>query len=88
VDSAAYSNWQIPPDYDSLIAKIVAKAPTRADTIKKMIVALEMTTIAGIKTNIPLHLSILSNSDFIKGDYDIQFMENFLGKKNSSRKKE
>lgn len=88
VDSAAYSNWQIPPDYDSLIAKIVAKAPTRADAIKKMIVALEMTTIAGIKTNIPLHLSILSNSDFIKGDYDIQFMENFLGKKNSSRKKE
>jgi acetyl-CoA carboxylase biotin carboxylase subunit len=47
-----------------------------------------MTIIAGIKTNIPLHLSILSNSDFIKGDYDIQFMENFLGKKNSSRKKE
>ena len=88
VDSAAYSNWQIPPDYDSLIAKIVAKAPTRADAIKKMIVALEMTIIAGIKTNIPLHLSILSNSDFIKGDYDIQFMENFLGKKNSSRKKE
>jgi acetyl-CoA carboxylase biotin carboxylase subunit len=88
VDSAAYSNWQIPPDYDSLIAKIVAKAPTRADAIKKMIVALEMTIIAGIKTNIPLHLGILSNSDFIKGDYDIQFMENFLGKKNSSRKKE
>ncbi len=88
VDSAAYTNWQIPPDYDSLIAKIVAKAPTRADAIKKMIVALEMTIITGIKTNIPLHLSILSNSDFIKGDYDIQFMENFLGKKNSSRKKE
>jgi acetyl-CoA carboxylase biotin carboxylase subunit len=88
VDSAAYSNWQIPPDYDSLVAKIVAKAPTRADAIKKMIVALEMTTIAGIKTNIPLHLGILSNSDFIKGDYDIQFMEKFLDKKNSSRKKE
>jgi len=87
VDSAAYSNWQITPDYDSLVAKIVAKAPTRADAIKKMIVALEMTTIVGIKTNIPLHLGILSNSDFIKGDYDIQFMEKFLDKKNSSRKR-
>jgi len=87
VDSAAYSGWQIPPDYDSLVAKIVAKAPTRADAIKKMIVALELTTIAGIKTNIPLHLGILSNSDFINGDYDIQFMERFLGKKISSRKK-
>ena len=87
VDSAAYSSWQIPPDYDSLVAKIVAKAPTRAEAIKKMITALEMTTIAGIKTNILLHLSILSNSDFIKGDYDIQFMEKFLKKKTSQRKK-
>jgi len=87
VDSAAYSGWQIPPDYDSLVAKIVVKAPTRADAIKKMIVALELTTIAGIKTNIPLHLGILSNSDFINGDYDIQFMEKFLDKKNSSRQK-
>jgi len=87
VDSTAYSSWQIPPDYDSLVAKIVAKAPTRAEAIKKMITALEMTTIAGIKTNILLHLSILSNSDFIKGDYNIQFMEKFLKKKTSQRKK-
>ena len=87
VDSTAYSSWQIPPDYDSLVAKIVAKAPTRAEAIKKMITALEMTTITGIKTNILLHLSILSNSDFIKGDYNIQFMEKFLKKKTSQRKK-
>jgi acetyl-CoA carboxylase biotin carboxylase subunit len=80
VDSAAYCGWQIPPDYDSLIAKIVAFAPSRRETIKKMQTALEMTTIAGIKTNIPLHLGFLSNSSFIKGDYDIQFMESFLSK--------
>jgi acetyl-CoA carboxylase biotin carboxylase subunit len=86
VDSAAYTNWQIPPDYDSLIAKIVAKAPTRAEAIKKMRAALEMTTIAGIKTNIPLHLSILSNSEFVKGNYDIQFMEEFLDKKTNQGK--
>jgi acetyl-CoA carboxylase biotin carboxylase subunit len=82
IDSAAYCNWEIPPDYDSLIAKVVARAPTRPEAIKKMLTALEMTTIAGIKTNIPLHLSILSNSDFIKGNYDIQFLERFLNNKN------
>jgi acetyl-CoA carboxylase biotin carboxylase subunit len=86
VDSAAYTNWQIPPDYDSLVAKIVAKAPTRAVAIKKMRAALEMTTIAGIKTNIPLHLDILSNSDFVNGNYDIQFMEEFLDKKTIKEK--
>ncbi len=82
IDSAAYCNWEIPPDYDSLIAKVVARAPTRPEAIKKMLTALEMTTIAGIKTNIPLHLSILSNSDFIAGNYDIQFMERYLNNKN------
>jgi acetyl-CoA carboxylase biotin carboxylase subunit len=81
VDSAAYCNWVIPPDYDSLLAKVVAKAPTRLEAIRKIRTALEMTTIVGIKTNIPLHLSILSNSDFIRGNYDIQFMDKFLDRK-------
>ncbi len=82
VDSAAYCGWQIPPDYDSLVAKIVAFAPSRQETIKKMQTALEMTTIVGIRTNIPLHLSFLSNSSFIKGDYDLQLVESLLNKKN------
>jgi acetyl-CoA carboxylase biotin carboxylase subunit len=80
VDSAAYGGWQIPPDYDSLVAKIIAYAPNRQLAIKKMQTALEMTTIVGVKTNIPLHLSILSNSDFIRGDYNTQFLEKFLQK--------
>ena len=81
VDSAAYSGWNIPPDYDSLVAKIVATAPRRQEAIKKMLTALEMTTIVGVKTNIPLHIDILSNSQFKKGDYDIHFMTDFLNKK-------
>lgn len=80
VDSAAYTGWKIPSEYDSLVAKIAATAASREETIKKMYTALEMTTIVGIKTNIPLHLSLLSNSDFIKGDYDIQFLERSLQK--------
>ncbi len=81
VDSAAYGGWQIPPDYDSLVAKIIAFAPTRLTAIKKMQTALEMTTIVGIKTNIPLHLAILSNADFSRGDYDTQFLEKLLAGK-------
>jgi len=80
VDSAAYQGWQIPPDYDSLVAKIIAHAPKRSLAIKKMQAALEMTAIVGIKTNIPLHLAILSDSDFINGDYDTQFLERFLAR--------
>ncbi len=87
VDSAAYSSWQIPPDYDSLVAKIIVKAPSRKEAIKKMLIALESTLVVGIKTNIPLHLNILSNSDFIKGNYDIQFMEKFLKKKATEKEK-
>ncbi|MFC2170239.1 acetyl-CoA carboxylase biotin carboxylase subunit [Acidobacteriota bacterium] len=85
VDSGAYTGWVIPPDYDSLVAKIIAFSPTRKDTIRKMQTAMEMTTVVGIKTNIPLHLSILSNSNFIKGEYDIQFMEKFLAKKTNNQ---
>jgi acetyl-CoA carboxylase biotin carboxylase subunit len=80
IDSAAYSGWDIPPEYDSLIAKIIVKAPSRAEAIIKMKTALEMTTIVGINTNIPLHLGILSNSSFLKGQYDIQFMERYMSK--------
>jgi acetyl-CoA carboxylase biotin carboxylase subunit len=84
VDSAAYGGWQIPPDYDSLVAKIIAFAPTRPLAIRKIQTALEMTTIVGIKTNLPLHLQILSSTEFQEGNYDTQFMERFLQKKNQS----
>jgi acetyl-CoA carboxylase biotin carboxylase subunit len=83
VDSAAYQGWKIPSDYDSLVAKIAALAPSRPQVIKKMQAAIEMTTIVGIKTNLPLHLSILSDSDFLNGQYNTQFMERFLGKNNN-----
>ena len=85
VDSAAYGGWQIPPDYDSLVAKIIAFAPNRQLAIKKMQTALEMTTIVGIKTNIPLHLIILANTDFIRGAYSTQFLERLLQNNGASK---
>ncbi|MDD8020708.1 MAG: acetyl-CoA carboxylase biotin carboxylase subunit [Acidobacteriota bacterium] len=81
VDSAAYAGWEIPPYYDSLIAKIIAYAPSRTLTISKMKAALETTTIVGIKTNIPLLLNILSSTEFINGNYTTQFVEKFLSHK-------
>ena len=81
VDSAAYGGWVVPPDYDSLVAKIIAYAPNRDLAIRKMRTALEMTTIVGIKTNIPLHLDILSNTDFLAGRYNTQFMDGHMAAK-------
>jgi len=81
VDSAAYGGWVVPPDYDSLVAKIIAYAPNRDLAIRKMRVALETTTIVGIKTNIPLLLDVLSNTDFLAGRYDTQFMDEHMAAK-------
>jgi acetyl-CoA carboxylase biotin carboxylase subunit len=81
VDSAAYCGWVVPPYYDSLIAKIIAYAPSRELAINKMRAALETTTVVGVKTNIPLHLDILSNSDFLAGRYNTQFMDDHLAAK-------
>jgi acetyl-CoA carboxylase, biotin carboxylase subunit len=86
VDSAAYGGWVIPPDYDSMVAKVIAYAPTRELAIRKMQVALETTTIVGIKTNIPLHIRILSDSGFRSGTYNTQFMENFLARQEDELK--
>ncbi len=85
VDSAAYQGWKIPPDYDSMIAKIAVLAPSRPQAIRKMQTALEMTTIVGIKSNLPLHLSILSDTDFAAGRYNTQFMERYQSKNNNQK---
>jgi len=62
------------------------QAPSRPLAIKKMHAALEMTTVVGIKTNLPLHLQILADSDFIQGKYDTQFMERFQARVNGQTK--
>jgi len=80
VDSAAYRGWEIPPDYDSLVAKIIVHASNREETIQKMQTALESTSIGGIKSNISLQLKILANADFQKGEFSTQFMDKFLSK--------
>lgn len=75
IDSAVYQGYVIPPYYDSMIAKLIAYAPTRAEAIKKMRWALAEFLIEGIDTNIDYQLEILKDPEFLNGDYDVGFLE-------------
>lgn len=75
VDSAAYPGYTISPYYDSMIAKLIVWAPTRYEAIAKMKRALSEFEIDGIYTTIPFHQKLLNHPTFIKGDFDIKFLE-------------
>lgn len=77
VDSGVYSNYLMTPHYDSMIAKLIVHAHTRQGAIERMRRALEEFSIEGIKTNIPLHLKILKEHDFIEGRVAIDFLDRF-----------
>ena len=77
VDTAAYPGYVVPPYYDSMIAKLIVHARTRELAIARMKRALEMMVIEGIKTTIPLHLKIMNDEKFQKGDFSTKFMEEF-----------
>jgi len=75
VDTAAYSGWVVPSQYDSLIAKLIVQGKTRADAIAKMRRALGEFVIEGIKTTIPFHKKVLNHEDFISGEFGTSFVE-------------
>jgi acetyl-CoA carboxylase biotin carboxylase subunit len=77
VDSHVYAGYTIPPNYDSMIAKLITVAQTRDEAINKMYRALSEFVIEGIKTTIPFHLKLMQNQKFIEGDYTTKFMETF-----------
>ncbi|MDB3926816.1 acetyl-CoA carboxylase biotin carboxylase subunit, partial [Flavobacteriales bacterium] len=77
IDTHVYANYSIPPNYDSMIAKLITVAQTREEAISKMRRALEEFVIEGIKTTIPFHLQLMKNEDFINGNYTTKFMESF-----------
>ena len=80
VDTAIYEGYTIPPNYDSMIAKIITHGVNRNEAISKMKRALEETVIEGIQTNIDFLLEILGNPDFIRGNYDTSFIEKKINK--------
>ncbi|MBI5827631.1 MAG: acetyl-CoA carboxylase biotin carboxylase subunit [Deltaproteobacteria bacterium] len=77
VDTHIYCGYVVPPYYDNLLAKLVVHAETRMDAIARMTRALEEFHIGGIKTNVPLHLRIMKDHDFIAGKTDIDFLSRY-----------
>jgi acetyl-CoA carboxylase biotin carboxylase subunit len=77
VDTAAYTQYVIPPYYDSMIAKLIVYADTRDEAIMRMQRALDEFIIEGVKTTIPMHKKILSDPDFQQGNISTKFMERY-----------
>ncbi len=78
VDSALYAGCVVPPYYDSMVAKLIVHAPTRADAIGRLRRALAEFAISGIQTTIPLHQRIVEAASFQAGDYTIHWLERFV----------
>jgi acetyl-CoA carboxylase biotin carboxylase subunit len=77
LDTHVYSGYSIPPNYDSMIAKLITTAQTREEAINKMKRALDEFIIEGIKTTIPFHRQLMNNPKYIEGKYTTKFMEDF-----------
>ena len=77
IDSAIYAGYTIPANYDSMIAKIIAFGTSRNEAIAKMKRALEELVIEGVETNRDFLFEIITNPNFIRGDFDTQFLKNF-----------
>ncbi len=77
VDTHVYAGYQIPPFYDSMIAKLIVTSQSREESLAKMKRALDEFYIEGIKTTVPFHRQLMDDPEFIKGNYTTKFMETF-----------
>ncbi len=77
IDSHIYSGYTIPPNYDSMVAKLITVARTREEAIVKMHRALSEFVVEGIKTTIPFHLKLMQDENFKKGNYTTKYLEDF-----------
>lgn len=75
IDSHVYDGYTIPPNYDSMIAKLIVTAPTRPEAIKKMKRALQEFIIEGVKTTIPFHLKLMDDAGFNSGNFTTKYLE-------------
>ena len=78
VDSHVYDGYRVPPNYDSMIGKLIAHGADRDQAIARMRVALDELVLEGIKTNVPLHKWLLRDSGFLKGGFNIHYLEKRL----------
>ena len=77
LDTHVYAGYTIPPNYDSMIAKLITTAQTRQEAINKMKRALDEFVIEGIKTTIPFHRQLMDEPAYVEGNYTTKFMESF-----------
>ena len=80
VDSALYQGYEVPPYYDSLISKLVVHGKSRNECLMRLRRALGEYVIGGIETTIPLHQRLVGAAEFIDGDYDVHWLERFVGR--------
>jgi acetyl-CoA carboxylase biotin carboxylase subunit len=78
LDTHVYAGYSIPPNYDSMIAKLITTAQSREEAINKMKRALDEFVIEGIKTTIPFHRQLMEHPDYLAGNYTTKFMEDFV----------
>ena len=80
VDSTLYSGYTVPPYYDSLVSKLIVHGANRNECLLRLRRCLEEYVIEGIETTVPLHQKLISEPRFLDGDYDIHWLESWMGK--------
>ena len=86
VDSHVYNNYFVPPNYDSMIGKIIVHGDTREQALARMRTALLETVVEGIKTNIPLHQDLMVDAKFMEGGTNIHYLEEWLAHRNANKR--
>jgi acetyl-CoA carboxylase biotin carboxylase subunit len=81
VDSALYSGYRVPPYYDSMVAKLIVHGTSRNEAMMRLRRALDEYVVGGIETTLPLHRRIVQAPEFVNGEYDIHWLERFVGQK-------
>jgi len=85
VDTHIYAGYKVPPNYDSMIGKLICHGPNRTIAIARLRVALAETVVEGIKTNIPLQLSLMHDPVFQLGGFNIHYLERKLAERREKR---
>ena len=86
VDSHVYQGYTVPPNYDSMIGKVIAYGTSREQAMARMRIALSEMVVEGIQTNIPLHRELLNDTNFMRGGVSIHYLEQKLGQEQKKKK--
>ena len=82
VDSALYAGYRVPPFYDSMIGKLIVYGLSRDECLMRLKRSLEEFVVGGIETTLPLHKRLVSEPDFLSGNYDIHWLERLMKDQN------